>query len=151
MIRHDQDPRFKSEVFKRFRDLLGSKQRATLGYQPQANGQQERSVQTVIRSVRAYVAEADQSDRDDHAERLMFALNTYFDATRLDTPFYLVHGRDAQTFQSERRTSSRERFNEITDMHRLVPKICSGKPSERAAFQTQKWKELPERIKTGYA
>ncbi|GMF80206.1 unnamed protein product [Phytophthora fragariaefolia] len=26
----------------------------------------------------------------------MFALNTSFDATRLDTPFYLVHGWDAQ-------------------------------------------------------
>ncbi|POM74707.1 Reverse transcriptase, partial [Phytophthora palmivora] len=61
-----------------------------------ANGQQERSVQTVIRSVKAYVAEADQSDWDEHAERLMFALNTSFDATRLDTPFYLVHGWDAQ-------------------------------------------------------
>ncbi|OWY92339.1 reverse transcriptase, partial [Phytophthora megakarya] len=85
MIRHDQDPRFMGEVFRCFRELLGSKQRATLGYRPQSNGQQERSVQT-----------ADQSDWDDHAERLMFALNTSFDATRLDTPFYLVHGWDAQ-------------------------------------------------------
>ncbi|OWZ10509.1 reverse transcriptase, partial [Phytophthora megakarya] len=49
MIRHDQDPRFMSEVFTRFRELLGSRQRSTLSYRPQANGQQERSVQTVIR------------------------------------------------------------------------------------------------------
>ncbi|OWY92104.1 reverse transcriptase [Phytophthora megakarya] len=91
MIRHDQDPRFMSKVFARFRDLLKSKQRATLGYRPQANGQQERSVQTVI----AYVAEVDQSDCDEHAESFMFALNTSFDAARLDTPFYLVHGWDA--------------------------------------------------------
>ncbi|GMF36114.1 unnamed protein product [Phytophthora lilii] len=96
MLRHDQDPRLMSEVFTRFRELLGSKQRATLAYRPQANGQQERSVQTVVRSIRAYVAEADQSDWDEHAERLMFALNTSFDATRLDTPLYLVHGWDAQ-------------------------------------------------------
>jgi hypothetical protein len=40
----------------------------------------------VVRSIRAYIAEADQTDWDDHAERLMFALNTSFDATRLDTP-----------------------------------------------------------------
>ncbi|OWZ03353.1 reverse transcriptase [Phytophthora megakarya] len=97
MIRHDQDPRIMSEVFTRSRELLGSRQRATLGYRPQANGQQERSVQTVIRSVRAYVAEMDQSDWDDHAERLMFALNVSFDATRLDTPFCLVHGWDARS------------------------------------------------------
>ncbi|OWY93682.1 reverse transcriptase, partial [Phytophthora megakarya] len=96
MIRHDQDPRFMSEVFTRFREPLGSRQRSTLSYRPQANGQQERPVQTVIRGVRAYMAEADQSDWDDHAERLMFALNTSFDATRLDTPFYLAHGWDAQ-------------------------------------------------------
>ncbi|KAE8878360.1 hypothetical protein PF007_g25841 [Phytophthora fragariae] len=62
MIRHDQDPRFMSEVFTRFREMLGSKQRATVAYHPQANGKQERSVQTVIRSVKAYIAEADQSD-----------------------------------------------------------------------------------------
>ncbi|OWZ05159.1 hypothetical protein PHMEG_00022802 [Phytophthora megakarya] len=37
-----------------------------------------------------------QSDWDDHAERLMYALKTSFDAIRLDTPFYLVHGWDAQ-------------------------------------------------------
>ncbi|GMF41719.1 unnamed protein product [Phytophthora fragariaefolia] len=96
MVRHDQDPRFMSEVFTRFRERLGSKQRATLAYGPQANGQQDRSVQTVVRSIRAYIGEVDQSDWDDHAERLMFALNTSFDATRLDTPFYLVHDWDAQ-------------------------------------------------------
>ncbi|OWZ02641.1 reverse transcriptase [Phytophthora megakarya] len=96
MIRHDQDPRFMSKVFARFRDLLKSKQRTTLGYRPQANGQQERSVQTVMRSVRAYVAEVDQGDWDENAEHLVFALNTSFDAARLDTPFYLVHGWDAQ-------------------------------------------------------
>ncbi|POM58449.1 Reverse transcriptase [Phytophthora palmivora] len=95
VIRHDQDPRFMREVFARFRDLIGSKQGTTLAYRPQANGQQERSVQTVILSVKAYVAEADQSDWDEHVERLMFALNTSFDATRLVTPFYLVHGWDA--------------------------------------------------------
>jgi hypothetical protein len=41
MIRHDQDPRFVSEVFTRFRELLGSRQRATLTYRPHANRQQE--------------------------------------------------------------------------------------------------------------
>ncbi|OWZ15930.1 hypothetical protein PHMEG_00010353 [Phytophthora megakarya] len=43
----------------------------------------------------AYGADVDQSNWDEQAERLMFALNTSFDAARLDTPFYLVHGWDA--------------------------------------------------------
>ncbi|KAE8983260.1 hypothetical protein PR003_g24775 [Phytophthora rubi] len=92
MIRHDRGPRFMSEVFAKFWEMLWSRQRATLAYRPGANGQQERSVQTVIRAVRAYVAEPDQSDGDDQVEKFMWALNTSFDATRLDTPFYLMHG-----------------------------------------------------------
>ncbi|OWZ13554.1 reverse transcriptase [Phytophthora megakarya] len=55
MIRHGRDPRFMDQVFKHFREMLGSRQRVTLVYRPQANGQQERSVQTMIRSVKAYV------------------------------------------------------------------------------------------------
>ncbi|OWZ05395.1 reverse transcriptase [Phytophthora megakarya] len=82
MIRHDRDPRFMGRVFKPFREMLGSRQ--------------ERSMKTVIRSGKAYVQTVDQSDWDELPEKLMWALNTSFDFTRLDTPFYLVHGWDAQ-------------------------------------------------------
>ncbi|OWZ14696.1 reverse transcriptase [Phytophthora megakarya] len=53
-IRHDRDPRLMSR-------------KATLAYRPQANGQQERSGQTIMHSIRAYVEEPDQTDGDDHA------------------------------------------------------------------------------------
>ncbi|OWY92423.1 reverse transcriptase, partial [Phytophthora megakarya] len=147
MIRHDQDPRFMSEVFTRFRELLGSRQCATLGYRPQANGQQERSVQTVIRSVRAYVAEMDQSDWDDHAERLMFALNVSFDATRLDTPFYLVHGWDARSTVSAMlgpKPSSREYSYALACAEDLQKK------AKKMRSQTRKWLELSDRVKAGF-
>ncbi|POM75203.1 Reverse transcriptase, partial [Phytophthora palmivora] len=163
VIRHDQDPRFMSEVFARFRDLIGSKQRATLAYRPQANGQQERSVQTVIRSVKAYVAEADQSDWDEHAERLMFALNTSFDATRLDTPFYLVHGWDAQgtvsamlgprpstlperTAYEWRRKFQRDYSYALACAEELQRKAKRSRSEE----QTRKWRELSDRLKAGF-
>ena len=51
MVRHDRDPRFMSEVFRRFNQLMGQKQKATLAYRPQANGQEERMVQTLIRQL----------------------------------------------------------------------------------------------------
>ncbi|GMF39980.1 unnamed protein product [Phytophthora fragariaefolia] len=157
MVRHDQDPRFMSEVFTRFREFLGSKQRATLAYRPQANGQQERSVQTVVRSIRAYIAEADQSDWDEHAERLMFALNTSFDATRLDTPFYLVHGWDAQgtlsamlgpkplVFRNARPSSGAERCNGNTAMRSPVQKISRRRPSVNVRrFRRRSGKNCPK-------
>ncbi|OWZ02426.1 reverse transcriptase [Phytophthora megakarya] len=165
MIRHDQDSSFMGEVFRCFSELLGSKQRATLGYRPQANGQQERSVQTVIRSVRAYVTEADQSDWDDHAERLMFALNTSFDATRLDAPFYLVlvHGWDAQatvlailgpkpsgvgerTAYEWRRKLQRD----YSYVQACAENLQRKAKRDRAITQTRKWRALSDRIKAGF-
>ncbi|KAE9294553.1 hypothetical protein PR003_g24231 [Phytophthora rubi] len=163
LLRHDQDPRFMSEVFTRFRELLGSRQRATLAYRPQADGQQERSVQTVIRSVRAYAAESDQSDWDEHAERLMFALNTSYDATRLDTPFYLVHGWDAKGTVSAMlgpRPSSvpertayewRRKFQRDYSYAQACAEHLQKKAKRaRSDEQTQKWKELSDRLKSGF-
>ncbi|OWY93770.1 LOW QUALITY PROTEIN: reverse transcriptase [Phytophthora megakarya] len=94
-IRHDKDPRFMSRVFRRFSEMMGIQQKATLAYRPQVHGQQERSGQTIMHSIRAYVVEPD--DWDDHAEKLMHAINTSFDATRLDKPFYLLHGLDCRS------------------------------------------------------
>ncbi|OWY95325.1 reverse transcriptase [Phytophthora megakarya] len=38
LIRHDRDPRFMSEVFQSFTEMMQSRSRATLSYRPQANG-----------------------------------------------------------------------------------------------------------------
>ncbi|POM76939.1 Reverse transcriptase [Phytophthora palmivora] len=45
MIRHDRDPRFMSKTFEAFMELIQSRSRATLSYRPQANGQQESTMQ----------------------------------------------------------------------------------------------------------
>ena len=97
ILRHDRDPRFMSEVFKAFNKMMRQQQRATLSYRPQANGQQERSVQTMIQTIRIYASDPKQRDWDDLAEKLVFALNTSYDFSRRETPFYLVHGWDARS------------------------------------------------------
>ncbi|POM79590.1 Hypothetical protein PHPALM_2696 [Phytophthora palmivora] len=91
LIRHDRDPRFMSEVFQAFAEMMQS------SYRPQANGQQERSVKTVMQSVRVYAEDPLQQDWDEIAEKLIFAINNSMDATRKETQFYLVHGWDAQS------------------------------------------------------
>ncbi|OWY99601.1 LOW QUALITY PROTEIN: reverse transcriptase [Phytophthora megakarya] len=153
MISHDQDPRFMSKVFARFRDLLKSKQRATLGYRPQANGQQKRSVQT-----RMSLAEVDQSDWNEHAERLMFELNT-----SLDTPFYLVHGWDAQgtisamlgpkpsTVQERTALEWRRKMQRDYSYALACAEDLQKKAKRvRSAAQTRKWRELSDRVKAGF-
>jgi hypothetical protein len=47
-----------------------------------------------MRTIKAYVADPSQRDWDDLAESLMFALNTSYDHSRRETPFFLVHGWD---------------------------------------------------------
>ncbi|OWZ05214.1 reverse transcriptase [Phytophthora megakarya] len=61
-IRHDRDPRLMSRVFRRFGEMMGIQQKATLAYRPQVHGQQERSGQTIMHSIRAYVEGPDQTD-----------------------------------------------------------------------------------------
>ncbi|GMF47174.1 unnamed protein product [Phytophthora fragariaefolia] len=97
LIRHDWDPRFMSEVLQAFAELMQSRSSATLSYRPQTNGLQERSGKTMIQTVRAYVEDPLQADWDDIAEKVVLAINNPRDTTRRETPFYLVHGWDAQS------------------------------------------------------
>ncbi|OWY90433.1 hypothetical protein PHMEG_00041441 [Phytophthora megakarya] len=116
-----------------------------------------------VQSRRAYVAEVDLCDWDEHAERLMFALNTSFDAARLDTPIYLVHGWDAQGTISamlgpkpstvQERTALEWRRKMQRDYsYALVCAEDLQKKAKRArsAAQTRKWRELSDRVKAGF-
>ncbi|KAG3108236.1 hypothetical protein PI124_g12466 [Phytophthora idaei] len=97
LIRHDQDPRFMSEVFHKFSEMMQSRSRATASYRPQANRQQGRSVKTMIKLVRVYVEDPLQADWDDISEEIVYAINNSTDSTLRDTPFYLAHGWDARS------------------------------------------------------
>ncbi|OWY94044.1 reverse transcriptase, partial [Phytophthora megakarya] len=99
-IRHDREPGFMSDFFKAFNafnKLMDQRQRATLAYRPQANGTAERMVQTITRAIKMYIADIDQRDWDQYAERLTYALNTAHDRTMNETPFFLVHGWDPRS------------------------------------------------------
>ncbi|OWZ12863.1 hypothetical protein PHMEG_00013911 [Phytophthora megakarya] len=82
LIRHDRDPRYMGEIFQGFAEMMQSISRATLSYRPQTNGQQERSVKTVMRSVKFYAEDPLQQDWDEIAEHLVFAINNSMDTTR---------------------------------------------------------------------
>ncbi|GMF24849.1 unnamed protein product [Phytophthora fragariaefolia] len=97
MIRHDRDPRFMSETFKAFAELIQARSWATLSYRPQANGQQERSVKSIVQTVNVYVEDPLQQDCDDIADKMAHTINYSMDTMRKETPCYLVHGWDAQS------------------------------------------------------
>ncbi|OWZ10633.1 reverse transcriptase [Phytophthora megakarya] len=107
LIRHDRDPRFMSEVFQAFAEMMQSKSRATLSYRPHANGQQERSVKTVMQSVKVSAEDPLQQDWDEITEHLVFAINNSMDTTRKEIHFYLGHGWDASPTMKAMPTSLR--------------------------------------------
>ncbi|GMF44245.1 unnamed protein product [Phytophthora fragariaefolia] len=98
-----------------FAEMMQSRSRATLGYRPQANGQQERSVKTVMQSVRVYIEDPIQQDWDEIVERLGFAINNSQDITRKETSFYLVHGWDAQSTLKAMASSLKRGFGRQSD------------------------------------
>ncbi|GMF60117.1 unnamed protein product [Phytophthora fragariaefolia] len=115
MIRHDRDPRFMSETFKAFAELIQARSRATLSYRPQANGQQERSVKSIVKTVNVYVEDPLQQDWDDIAEKMAHAINNSMDTTIKETPFYIVHGWDAQSTLKAMTSSLRLGDGSLTD------------------------------------
>ncbi|KAE8980596.1 hypothetical protein PR001_g24239 [Phytophthora rubi] len=133
LIQHDQDPRFISEVFTTFGEILGSQQRSTPAYRLQYNDLQERSVQTVVGNIRAYITKANRSSWDGRADRLLFAVNTSYDATRLETPFHLAHEWDAQGTES-------------ATLECRLPRIQEKKAC--IVDRTHKWNGLTERLNT---
>lgn len=82
-------------------------------------------VGTITRAIKMYVHDEDQRDWDGHAERLVFALNTSYDRTREETPFFLIQGWNPRTTIE-------------TVIPKTVPGIASTNPrSWRTAIQRQ--------------
>ena len=81
-ICHDRDLGFMPDFFRAFNRIAGQKQRATMAYRPQANGTEERMVQTLTRALKMYVTDTNQKDWDEYAERLTLSINTAQDRVR---------------------------------------------------------------------
>ncbi|POM78840.1 LOW QUALITY PROTEIN: Reverse transcriptase [Phytophthora palmivora] len=90
VIRHDREPGFMSDFFRAFNRMVKTRQSAIMAYRPQANGKAGRTVQTLTCVLKMYVADVNQQDWDDYAERLTFAHNT---ATRRGGLFILSGAR----------------------------------------------------------
>ncbi|OWZ05761.1 LOW QUALITY PROTEIN: reverse transcriptase [Phytophthora megakarya] len=96
VIRHDREPGFMSDFFRAFNRIVKMRQSSTMAYRPQRN-KAERTVQTLTRALKMYVADVNQQDWDGYAERLTFALNTAHDRVRGEMSFFLVHGWDPRS------------------------------------------------------
>ena len=92
----DRDPKILSAFWGALMERLGTKLQLTTANHPQADGRSERSNQSIITHLKAFVA-YDQSDWDTLLWTAEFAINSHINSTARYTPFFLDLGRDPRT------------------------------------------------------
>lgn len=92
----DRDPRWTSTYWRTLLNLLGSKANMSTAFHPETDGQTER-VNRVVEEVLRHHVSYEQTDWDTLVPMVEFAINTAKHASTGYTPFFLNHGREAQT------------------------------------------------------
>jgi hypothetical protein len=96
IIISDRGQTFLSKLVADICRLCGVDHRKTTAYHPQTNGLTERSHKTLETMLAAYVS-AHQDDWDEVLPFVVFAYNVKPQLSSRFSPFYLVHGREAET------------------------------------------------------
>ena len=89
----DRGPQFAADVWKGILQSMGSRVALASTHHPQTDGQSERTIQTLMRIIRAYVRDQSHSWVD-MLPLFQFALNNSASSTTSYSPFQLMHGRD---------------------------------------------------------
>ncbi|GFS54814.1 retrovirus-related Pol polyprotein from transposon 297 [Trichonephila inaurata madagascariensis] len=92
----DRGKVFESKLVTELGQLCSSKHIKTTGYHPQMNGLTERFNKTLADMLSMYV-DVEQTNWDEILPFVTFAYNTAKQETTGYTPFYLLHGREAET------------------------------------------------------
>lgn len=91
----DRDPRITARFWRELSRVLGSEVNLTTAYHPQADGQSEREIQTLVTALRSYV-NAMGNDWDEYLPALELAFNSKQQASTGAAPFTLVYGTEAR-------------------------------------------------------
>ena len=90
----DQGKEFVNEVLLFINQMLGTNVRRTSAYHPQTDGMVERFNATLLTGL-TYLVEDNQKDWDEHIPFVLFAYRTTRHESTGETPFVLMHGRQA--------------------------------------------------------
>lgn len=89
----DRGSNFLSSLFKEVCNIMNTKKVQTTAYHPQCDAIVERFNSTIAQSLSMYVS-TDQKDWDVYLPSVLFAYRVSPQATTLDSPFYLLYGRE---------------------------------------------------------
>jgi hypothetical protein len=92
----DRDPRFTINFWRAFVKLLGTELAMSTAYHPQSDGQTKRMNRTMEDMLRGFVGPR-QGDWCRYLSMVEFAYNNSIQASTVQTPFFLNHGRHPLT------------------------------------------------------
>ena len=90
----DQGRNFVSKLFNELCVKFNIKHRTTTAYHPANNGETERFNRTLISMLRKVLQDGNHANWDKMLGDVMFAYRSSVHSTTLETPYYILHGRD---------------------------------------------------------
>ena len=121
ILTSDRDKLFTSHFWQSLADRMGIDHRLTTAYHPQANGQTERTNQTIEQYLRHYV-NYQQDDWTEFLPLAQFAYNNSVHATTGETPFFANYGYHPEMMGEPRNRATvseeaRVLVNDLSQLH----------------------------------
>ncbi|GFX39158.1 transposon Tf2-9 polyprotein [Trichonephila clavipes] len=135
----DRGAVFRSRLVSSLVDLCNIDHRFTTAYHPQTNGLTERFNKTLADMLSMYV-DVEQKNWDEILPFVTFAYNTAKQETTGFTPFYLLHGREAETTLDTMLPFCPNDFddNNITKIAARAKRITTASPSAHSESSRQR-------------
>ena len=90
----DRGSNFTSKLFRSFCKTLNIEQRLTTAYNSASNGETERFNRTMTTMLRKELEDGAHENLEDMLGDVCFAYRASVNSSTLETPYYLLHGRD---------------------------------------------------------
>jgi hypothetical protein len=144
-IHTDQGPEFTNDLLQRLNGRMGVESRFTTPYNPQSNGEVERFNRTLIDSLSAYVSQC-PGTWDKFLQGALFAYRTSPHPATGESPFVLMHGREARLPLDVIQSSAPELLRDINEYKMKLTidlnkahQIVREKLKEAAQSMKRKW------------
>jgi len=142
----DRDPRFTSRFWKSLQEALGSKLRLSSAYDPQTDGQLERTIQSLEDLLRICVLEQGGT-WDSHLPLIEFTYNNSYRSSIGMAPFEALYGRRCRTslcwFESGENVVLGPRIvQQTTEKVKMIQEKMKASQSRQKSYHDKRRKDL---------